>query len=241
MLPIYNILKHYSLPVVTVLYFAYSSTVVAQPPAQDLLYEPLTGVTGNFSLVSDYIYRGVSRSDEKPAIQGGLDYKQPKGWFMGTWLSSGDKTSPLEIDLYGGYDYALSQDVDIIADLTGFIYPHASTDDSLEVSFAAKIHDTQLAYYYDFVLEQHYLELGANYAFTNTLSSDLRAGLRSRKENIKGRQSEVPVPPRDIQTWDVGFKLNYQMTPKSLLIADFVYQEVKGSNLAIGYTARFSL
>lgn len=65
--------------------------------------------SGNVSVTSDYRYRGISQSRLKPALQGGLDYGLPGGFYIGTWLSTikwindipgGD--SDVEIDLYGG-------------------------------------------------------------------------------------------------------------------------------------------
>jgi uncharacterized protein (TIGR02001 family) len=61
------------------------------------------GVSGNVSLVSDYVWRGVSQSNNNPTMQGGMDYE--KGAFsVGTWGSSTD-TNGTEIDLYGAYNF----------------------------------------------------------------------------------------------------------------------------------------
>lgn len=73
--------------------------------------------TGNVMLTSEYLYRGISQSNGKPAIQGGFDYVNPNGLYVGTWGSSiswlSDQSSlypgttgisaPVEIDVYGGY------------------------------------------------------------------------------------------------------------------------------------------
>lgn len=45
-------------------------------------------VTGNVTLASQYIYRGLSQTNGKPALQGGLDYAHVSGFYAGTWLSS---------------------------------------------------------------------------------------------------------------------------------------------------------
>lgn len=234
-------MKIHLLRVVTALGVVYSASIFAQSPSQDLFYDPVLGVSGNLSLVSDYLFRGETLSDGKPAIQGGLDYKQTKGLFLGAWLSSGDKKSPLEIDIYGGYIYEAAQDVDIIGDLTAYIYPHMSVDDSLEASIATHIHDAQIAYYYDFDLEQHYFELGVEHAFTDMFSSELRAGLLSREDNQKDRPSAAPKPLDEKQIWDVGIQMDYQITGQSQLTGELVYHELEGSSIAIGFTAEFSL
>jgi uncharacterized protein (TIGR02001 family) len=68
-------------------------------------------VSGNFGLTTDYIFRGVSQTQQQPAVQGGFDYSHASGIYVGTWLSNvswvkegGFKNnSSLEVDLYGGY------------------------------------------------------------------------------------------------------------------------------------------
>jgi len=60
------------------------------------------GLSGNVSLVSNYLWRGVVQSNkDMPAIQGGMDYT--KGNFsMGTW-GSPLGTNGTEIDLYASF------------------------------------------------------------------------------------------------------------------------------------------
>jgi uncharacterized protein (TIGR02001 family) len=68
-------------------------------------------VTANVGLYSQYIYRGMTQTKEKPAIQGGFDYSHASGFYLGTWGSNiswledaGVATgASLELDIYGGY------------------------------------------------------------------------------------------------------------------------------------------
>ncbi len=73
-------------------------------------------LSANVSLTSDYVFRGVSQTQGKPAIQGGFDYSHSSGLYLGTWGSnvswvsvvdgSGNpfkENNSLELDLYGGY------------------------------------------------------------------------------------------------------------------------------------------
>lgn len=45
-------------------------------------------VTGNISVVSQYIFRGLSQTNGDPALQGGVDYSHASGLYAGTWLSN---------------------------------------------------------------------------------------------------------------------------------------------------------
>ena len=49
---------------------------------------PEHSLTGNVGVVSQYIFRGLSQTDGKPAIQGGFDYAHSSGFYVGTWLSN---------------------------------------------------------------------------------------------------------------------------------------------------------
>jgi uncharacterized protein (TIGR02001 family) len=66
--------------------------------------------TPNVGVVSDYLFRGISQSHGKPALQGGVDYAHSSGLYAGIWGSTiqwvtdaQNKSVPLEIDVYGGY------------------------------------------------------------------------------------------------------------------------------------------
>lgn len=55
--------------------------------AQDKPSSPYT-VTGNVTLATQYIFRGLTQTNSKPAIQGGFDYSHRSGLYAGTWLSN---------------------------------------------------------------------------------------------------------------------------------------------------------
>lgn len=62
-------------------------------------------LSGNVGLASNYMWRGVTQTDDQAAISGGLDLGTDLGIYVGTWMSNvdfgGDKG--YELDLYGGY------------------------------------------------------------------------------------------------------------------------------------------
>lgn len=64
-------------------------------------------LSANVALATDYTFRGISQTDENPAIQGGFDLKHTSGLYLGAWASNvdfndGDQAS-IELDYYGGY------------------------------------------------------------------------------------------------------------------------------------------
>ena len=61
--------------------------------------------TGNVAVATDYVFRGISQTQERPAIQGGFDAAFDSGFFAGIWASNVDfgTDSSAEMDYYGGY------------------------------------------------------------------------------------------------------------------------------------------
>ncbi|WP_200939804.1 TorF family putative porin [Brevundimonas sp. Root1279] len=61
-------------------------------------------VAFNAGVVSDYVFRGFSQSNEDSAVQGGVDVTAGS-FYAGAWASEVDfgDTTDFEVDLYGGY------------------------------------------------------------------------------------------------------------------------------------------
>jgi uncharacterized protein (TIGR02001 family) len=77
--------------------------------------------SGNVSLTTDYLYRGITQTNHEGAIQGGFDYANPNGFYVGVWGSNiswlytvqGYSTSSgasLELDTYAGYSGSFATD-----------------------------------------------------------------------------------------------------------------------------------
>tara|TARA_Y100001933_G_scaffold260034_1_gene311249 strand:- start:28 stop:408 length:381 start_codon:yes stop_codon:yes gene_type:complete len=62
-------------------------------------------VTGNVGAVSNYFFRGITQTDDGPAIQGGFDFASESGFYSGVWLSNVDfgGKEDAEANLYAGY------------------------------------------------------------------------------------------------------------------------------------------
>lgn len=64
-------------------------------------------VSSTFTVASDYLFDGISQTQNDPALQASLDWSHESGFFLGTWASNVDfgagDPADVEIDLYGGY------------------------------------------------------------------------------------------------------------------------------------------
>lgn len=88
-------------------------------------------VTSNVALVSDYLYRGISQSNAKPALQGGFDYAHSSGLYAGVWGSSISwitdaqiaQSSQLELDTYFGFKNNFTEDATYDVGFLRYNYP----------------------------------------------------------------------------------------------------------------------
>ncbi len=78
-------------------------------------------LSGDVGAVSDYLFRGVSRSDGHPAVQANIDLAHSNGFYLGAFLSSMDDLQDhhFEAEGYlgfgisgGSWDYNVSLSVD---------------------------------------------------------------------------------------------------------------------------------
>ena len=87
-------------------------------------------ITGSATVTSQYRFRGLSQSDNRPAVQGAITVTHSSGFYVGTWGSSltdatGNPLSYLggtEIDVFGGYSRAFGG-VTVDVGAQGYIYP----------------------------------------------------------------------------------------------------------------------
>ena len=84
----------------------------------------------NFSatvtFATDYLFRGVSQTDNKPAVQGSFDYKHPSGAYIGLWGSNVDDSiskGNIELDVYGGYGFEVVSNLNLDASIIYYYYP----------------------------------------------------------------------------------------------------------------------
>ncbi|MBC3909815.1 TorF family putative porin [Undibacterium umbellatum] len=87
-------------------------------------------VSGSITLASDYSYRGVSLSNERPVAQLNLVYDAPDGWYAGAFgskvkLTSSDSNGE-QILLYSGFSRRLRSGLIWEAGATAALFPKAN-------------------------------------------------------------------------------------------------------------------
>jgi uncharacterized protein (TIGR02001 family) len=110
------------------------SGALAQTPAPAAKPEPEFTFTGNVGLFSQYVFRGLTQTNEKPAVQGGFDLAHKSGFYLGTWASNinwvadfvpppNSVSASMEWDFYGGYKGSLPADFGYDLGVLYYWYP----------------------------------------------------------------------------------------------------------------------
>lgn len=91
------------------------------------------GVSSTWTLASDYDYRGITQTDEDPALQGSIDYAHDSGWYIGAWASNVDfpgYDGSIELDLYTGFSGTTESGLGWDAGLVWYTYPDSKESDT---------------------------------------------------------------------------------------------------------------
>lgn len=90
--------------------------------------------SGNVAITSNYIFRGVSQTDNAPAIQGGFDMEHSSGFYAGIWGSNVDSGffsgAEAEFDLYVGFSGEFANKIGYDIGYLGYQYPDTDFNDN---------------------------------------------------------------------------------------------------------------
>ena len=179
-------------------------------------------VSGSVAVVSDYLFRGVTQTSEKPALQGGVTWTHDSGFYAGGWGSSiswlsdadPDVSSQVELDMFAGYTVKFGQSefgYDVGLNYYGYPgdYPAGFNDpDTLELYFGLSWKFLSARYWYAttdlFGIPgsdgSTNLDLGAGREFAPGWKGTLGWG----KQWVKG------VPDADYTFWKLGVDKSFE-------------------------------
>lgn len=181
-----------------------SALAVGASGASAVAYaQPVGEFTGSLTFLSDYVFRGVSQTQEEPAMQGVLDYVHPTGVYAGVFgsnvnLFDGEPDEPsLEIDVYVGYAGAVGP-VGYNVFVTRFTYPDGSNEliedfNEYHADLSYSIVTVGVDYANDAFgsgADSLYLFASAEIALNDWISAHGLAGVYSFDEDVFG--SELP-------------------------------------------------
>ncbi len=164
-------------------------------------------VGGNLSFTTDYLVRGVTQTNEGPAVQGALRVNHESGLYAGMWASNlnfseapVEDRAHIEIDYSLGYAQQLPTGVSYGLEWTYYSYPDANSKfnyDSHEVSLNLGYvkANSALGFKYAYSPEAfgesgkaHYLELRLNQQLGQGIAFNVHAGHQIYSDDEKGAQ-----------------------------------------------------
>ncbi|MFH1495098.1 MAG: TorF family putative porin [Pseudomonadota bacterium] len=207
-------------------------------------------ISANVTLASEYVYRGISQTREKMALQGGFDYAHASGFYAGVWGSNiswledvgAGASSSVEIDLYGGYKGKINDDFSYDVGYLRYEYPGSypagfvsPNTDELYVAGSYKMftlkysHSLSNLFGYDNSKGSSYIDASANF----DLGSGFSLGLHAGHQKIKNYSDFSYTDYKVGVTKDFGGGLSVTGAYIDTNADDNLYT-VKGSKIADG-------
>jgi uncharacterized protein (TIGR02001 family) len=184
-------------------------------------------LSGDVTFASDYAFRGISQTEEAPALQGGLSLTDESGFYLSVWGSNVDflAEGTLELDVLLGWSGAINEEWSTDVGIMRYGYPNAEIDGSnfyeIYGSLSYKDLTFGLAYSDDYYANSgNYVYLYANYSYavTENLALDLHIG-----------QNEYDDSSASYLDWSIG--LSTEVLGAGLSLA-YVDTDIDGSYLA---------
>lgn len=186
-------------------------------------------LSANVAVTSDYIWHGVSQTNERPALQAGVEYAHESGFYIGTWGSNVDfaedvaDPARVEIDLYGGVrgetEWGLGWDLSLLR----YMYPKTTENydyNELKLSLSYRSVTFEVDYSDDVFATGkegfYYYNVGVSHEFPDLFTLSAAVGYSDLGLEVTGEGAPESYVDwrigvsRDI--WGFGFDLSYYDT-----------------------------
>ena len=189
--------------------------------------EESSAFSWSLAAVSDYVWRGVSQTDEDPTGQIGLTYNSPVGLYAGAWASGVDFGSggpDFEVDYFVGYNVDFSESVNFDVMLNRYTYPDASElnfNELITKTTFAETYSLTVAYSDDFGgtdEDAWYYNLGGSWGLPHDYTLNAGVGYNQTEDALGENYVD----------WNLGVSKSWGMVTASL---DYVGTNGKGNDL----------
>lgn len=177
-------------------------------------------LTANAGVTSNYIWRGMTQTNDNAAISGGIDYSSPAGVYVGLWNSNTNDDA--ETDLYVGYAGEagdLGYDVGYISYIYNDTGPGVTSDFSefyvggsfqmfsLKISLSSDLADTSTL-----DIDTMYVEVGADIPLNDDLTLGLHFGNYDYDYATTSTTTDFDVNDYSISLSKDDFTISYSAT-----------------------------
>jgi uncharacterized protein (TIGR02001 family) len=172
-------------------------------------------VTGNVAVASDYMFRGITQTWGRAAIQGGGDLVMKTGFTAGFWASSiSERSYPggaLELDLYASYGTNFNDESSWRAGLYGYVYPGGNLDQA-KPRYASRSFNTLEA---NAALTWKWLTLKYSRALTDYFAIDTEQYYDGDSKGTGYLQLDANIPLSD--AWNLSLHAAHTGIPARLV------------------------
>ena len=108
-------------------------------------------LSGNVSVTTDYVWRGMTQNAEDPSVSGGFDLEDDSGFYLGLWAANvlaaeGSDTGSLELDGYLGFAGSFNDDAGYDVGYIAYTYPGVSAWDFEETYISFDFYGAYVSY-----------------------------------------------------------------------------------------------
>lgn len=204
-------------------------------------------LSGDIGVVSDYVFRGVSQSNQNPAVQAGLSYSFDNGLYVGTWASQVDFNSEAdaEVDFFVGYGFDITDGVSADVQVLRYVYPDEGALNYNELIFTLTLLENlsaTLAYtddIYNSDVDGYYVGLGYDFALPGELTLTPALGYSKFDAGSLGDSSE------SYMDWSLSLARDFGPVSASLSYHDTnsdgeaLFGELADSRVVLGFSIGF--
>jgi uncharacterized protein (TIGR02001 family) len=139
----------------------------------------LANLSSTVTLSSNYLFNGITLTQDDAALQPSLDWVSDSGWYLGTWGSNVSfvENTDREIDFYTGYYSDLGNNWALDLGIAHYSYygsSYSSAFDYPEAYIKVSYGDTKLSYWY---AKDYFGAGGGHYIVMLTQTVQLSEGL----------------------------------------------------------------
>ncbi|MCY1279368.1 hypothetical protein D9M68_335040 [compost metagenome] len=158
------------------------SLLASWTPAQAIELDDDFSLALEAGLFSDYRTRGISQTQNDPAIQGSATLMHASGLYLGVWSSNVDfgfgSRTRQELDYYAGYYWQISDDIALDVSYIDYVYPRLSDFNYSEYHADLNVYGARLGAYYSDDLAGDQSMLYSYLGYGTTLPWDVGAEVR---------------------------------------------------------------
>ena len=200
-------------------------------------------VTGNMAFTSNYIFRGLTQSWNRPVVSAGLDYTHSSGFYLGTWGSGvSDKeynNASMEWDFYGGYNGKINDDWSWGVGAIEIYYPGGAANNIPKTKYNTTELNAQINYKFLNVKYSHTLTnlfgLNSDNPFSAPVTGDTK-GSGYLEANVNYEIMDKLTLGAHVGHQKVANNSNYSYTDYKVSLNKELPKEYFGLNVGLAYT-----